>query len=277
MIRALEPATRGPHAPARRRGARHRRRRRGAGLQRPRQRASSRRGSTTASGRGACRSPTAGGSREGGGVNLLSAGRETDMGHGAAFHDNVVEVEARLRPQALFTLDLDRCTGCSACAVACTIENVVDAPDRLAPHPHLQRADVSPDAASSTSRWPATTASSRPAWTAARPTPTARTRRPAPCCSTATAASAAATAPGSVPTTHRSSTRQRESWRSAPSARTGSPRGWNRPVSRLVRSMPWGSSSEAHLTVRARRGFLMWDSSRRSVSSQGEGGLRRPR
>jgi len=28
---------------------------------------------------------------EGGGVNLLSAGRETDMGHGAAFHDNAVE------------------------------------------------------------------------------------------------------------------------------------------------------------------------------------------
>lgn len=30
---------------------------------------------------------------EGGGVNLLSHGRETDMGHGAAFHDNLVEVE----------------------------------------------------------------------------------------------------------------------------------------------------------------------------------------
>jgi len=30
---------------------------------------------------------------EGGGVNLLSAARETDMGHGAAFHDNAVEVE----------------------------------------------------------------------------------------------------------------------------------------------------------------------------------------
>lgn len=30
---------------------------------------------------------------EGGTVNFLSAGRETDMGHGAAFHDNVVEVE----------------------------------------------------------------------------------------------------------------------------------------------------------------------------------------
>jgi anaerobic selenocysteine-containing dehydrogenase len=29
---------------------------------------------------------------EGGTVNLLSAGRETDMGHGAAFHDNRVEV-----------------------------------------------------------------------------------------------------------------------------------------------------------------------------------------
>jgi anaerobic selenocysteine-containing dehydrogenase len=29
----------------------------------------------------------------GGGVNVLSEGRETDMGHGAAFHDNVVEVE----------------------------------------------------------------------------------------------------------------------------------------------------------------------------------------
>jgi anaerobic selenocysteine-containing dehydrogenase len=30
---------------------------------------------------------------EGGAVNLLSRGRETDMGHGAAFHDNLVEVE----------------------------------------------------------------------------------------------------------------------------------------------------------------------------------------
>ena len=31
---------------------------------------------------------------EGGTVNFLSRGRETDMGHGAAFHDNLVEVEA---------------------------------------------------------------------------------------------------------------------------------------------------------------------------------------
>jgi hypothetical protein len=31
---------------------------------------------------------------EGGGVNRLSAARETDMGHGAAFHDNAVEIEA---------------------------------------------------------------------------------------------------------------------------------------------------------------------------------------
>ncbi len=30
---------------------------------------------------------------EGGGINLLSAARETDMGHGAAFHDNAVDVE----------------------------------------------------------------------------------------------------------------------------------------------------------------------------------------
>ena len=30
---------------------------------------------------------------EGGTVNLCSSGRETDMGHGAAFHDNLVEVE----------------------------------------------------------------------------------------------------------------------------------------------------------------------------------------
>lgn len=30
---------------------------------------------------------------DGGAVNLLSKGRETDMGHGAAFHDNAVEVE----------------------------------------------------------------------------------------------------------------------------------------------------------------------------------------
>ena len=29
----------------------------------------------------------------GGGINLLSAARETDLGHGAAFHDNAVEVE----------------------------------------------------------------------------------------------------------------------------------------------------------------------------------------
>jgi len=31
--------------------------------------------------------------QEGGTVNFCSAGRETDMGHGAAFHDNLVEVE----------------------------------------------------------------------------------------------------------------------------------------------------------------------------------------
>ena len=33
------------------------------------------------------------GAEHGGSVNLLSLGRETDMGHGAAFHDNLVEVE----------------------------------------------------------------------------------------------------------------------------------------------------------------------------------------
>jgi anaerobic dimethyl sulfoxide reductase subunit A len=30
---------------------------------------------------------------QGGGVNFLSLARETDMGYGAAFHDNLVEVE----------------------------------------------------------------------------------------------------------------------------------------------------------------------------------------
>ena len=30
---------------------------------------------------------------EGGTPNLLSKGRETDMGHGAAFHDNLIEIE----------------------------------------------------------------------------------------------------------------------------------------------------------------------------------------
>ena len=33
------------------------------------------------------------GSERGGAVNLLSLGRETDMGYGAAFHDNLVQVE----------------------------------------------------------------------------------------------------------------------------------------------------------------------------------------
>ena len=32
---------------------------------------------------------------DGGGINRLSAARETDMGHGAAFHDNAVEIEFR--------------------------------------------------------------------------------------------------------------------------------------------------------------------------------------
>ncbi len=32
-----------------------------------------------------------------------------------------------MKGQALFTLDLDRCTGCSACAIACRSENLVDA------------------------------------------------------------------------------------------------------------------------------------------------------
>jgi len=31
--------------------------------------------------------------KEGGGGNMLVSGRETDMGHGAVFHDNMVEVE----------------------------------------------------------------------------------------------------------------------------------------------------------------------------------------
>jgi len=31
-------------------------------------------------------------SAEGGPVNLCSLGRETDMGHGAAFHENRVEI-----------------------------------------------------------------------------------------------------------------------------------------------------------------------------------------
>ena len=30
---------------------------------------------------------------DGGAVNVLSSGRETDLGHGAAFHDNLVELE----------------------------------------------------------------------------------------------------------------------------------------------------------------------------------------
>ena len=34
------------------------------------------------------------GAAHGGSVNLLSLGRETDLGHGAAFHDNLVQVEA---------------------------------------------------------------------------------------------------------------------------------------------------------------------------------------
>ena len=32
---------------------------------------------------------------EGGGVNFCSLGRETDMGYGAAFHDNLVEIEVK--------------------------------------------------------------------------------------------------------------------------------------------------------------------------------------
>ena len=35
------------------------------------------------------------GQEHGGSVNLLSRGRETDLGHGAAFHDNLVQVEKR--------------------------------------------------------------------------------------------------------------------------------------------------------------------------------------
>jgi anaerobic selenocysteine-containing dehydrogenase len=33
------------------------------------------------------------GVEDGGSVNLVSLGRETDLGHGAGFHDNLVEVE----------------------------------------------------------------------------------------------------------------------------------------------------------------------------------------
>ena len=38
---------------------------------------------------------------QGGLVNLTSEGRETDMAHGAAFHDNLVQAERLDRSEAL--------------------------------------------------------------------------------------------------------------------------------------------------------------------------------
>ena len=60
---------------------------------------------------------------DGGTVNFLSEGRETDMGHGAAFHENLVDIEKTLGMQKAFVFDLNRCTGCDACQIACKIEN----------------------------------------------------------------------------------------------------------------------------------------------------------
>jgi len=49
--------------------------------------------------RGCVASPNGWWISEGSGVNFLSAPRETDMGHGTAFHDNMVQVEAVLIPR----------------------------------------------------------------------------------------------------------------------------------------------------------------------------------
>ena len=51
------------------------------------------------------------------------------MGHGAAFHDNLVEVRAGRNDERRFVFDQNRCTGCHACRLACTIENGLPFPE----------------------------------------------------------------------------------------------------------------------------------------------------
>ena len=124
---------------------------------------------------------------------------------------------ARTMSHGLFVLDLDRCTGCAACVVACNTENEVAEgmswrrihtfnQQRLATAPvfHFTLA--------------CNHCLSRRASATVRRTPTPRTRPPGRCSSTRIRVWAAATAPGSVPTRRPSTAPMSESWRSAPSA-----------------------------------------------------------
>ena len=60
-------------------------------------------------------------------MNLLSKARETDMGFGAAFHENLVRDgsahERGAGPPAARSSRIETCTGCHACVLACANEN----------------------------------------------------------------------------------------------------------------------------------------------------------
>ncbi len=139
--------------------------------------------------------------------------------------------------QGMFLLDLDRCTGCAACVVACNNENevAVEIPWRRvhsfnsprypsAPVFHYSLACSHCVEPSCLHNCPANAYTKDP-----------RLERS---CSTERGVSVAVTAHGSAPTTLRSTTIRPESWRNALSATIGWPTDWNRHASARVPSPP---------------------------------------
>ena len=119
------------------------------------------------------------GREHGGAVNLLSLGRETDMGYGAAFHDNLVQVEAAaVSGPGRFRFDPGLCP---AARPACWPAGWSTARARPCPGAGCTPSmpSISPACRCSTCPWPATTAGARPAWNTARPGPTGGIRPPA--------------------------------------------------------------------------------------------------
>ena len=114
--------------------------------------------------------------------------------HAKFYRDLIPLDKPKPGEQYAFEVDLDACTGCKACVVACHNLNGLDEGELwrtvgLAARRHAQGAG-----AADRHHAPATTASSRPACWAARPRPTRRTQSPASSSTSMTSASAASTA-----------------------------------------------------------------------------------